>query len=76
MQRYRNRSGNSGVLAYEIEGDSITIQFTGEPYDYLYTVKSAGKYNIQQMKMLAERGRGLATFINKYVRNKYESKSR
>ena len=29
MQRYKNLSGESGVLAYEIGARSITIRFTG-----------------------------------------------
>jgi len=27
MERYKNRSGNSGVVAYEIGDDSIAVEF-------------------------------------------------
>ena len=75
MRKYRNRAA-SGVQEYEIGEGWIEIRFDNEPYSYLYTNESAGNYNIQQMQLLAQMGRGLATFINKYVRKKYASKSR
>lgn len=40
MERYKNLGRDSGVSAYEIGDDSITVQFsTGEVY--LYTYRSA-----------------------------------
>jgi len=73
MQRYRNLNGNSGVLAYEIEEDSIKVKFSGGDV-YLYTVASTGRDNIEAMKALAVAGRGLSTFISRYVREEYASK--
>jgi hypothetical protein len=75
MQRYANRSGSSGVVAYEIGSDSITVRFI-DGARYLYTYQSAGADNVEQMKKLAARGQGLSSFISTTVRNGYESKSR
>ena len=74
MVRYRNSSGSSGVVAYEIGDDFIKVQFHDRK-TYLYSYKSAGSHNIEQMKTLAVRGRGLNSYINTYVKDKYESKS-
>jgi hypothetical protein len=70
MQRYKNLSGNSGVAAYELGSDSITVEFE-EGSRYVYTDASAGAENIRQMQQLARRGAGLATFINRVVRERY-----
>ena len=74
MQSYGNLSGDSGVLAYEIGRDYIRVQFRNGTY--LYDYGSTGQQNIEEMKILATRGRGLNTFIDKYVRKKYASKSK
>ncbi|MCX5807029.1 MAG: hypothetical protein NT010_13380 [Proteobacteria bacterium] len=75
MERYKNLGGDSGVLAYEIGDDSITVQFsTGRVY--LYTHRSTSSANIEQMKLLAVAGKGLNSYISKYVKKGYESKLR
>ena len=87
MHRYRNTSGESGVVAYEIgkdsdgkgsdgkdsDTDSITIQFTGGER-YLYTARSAGAENIAKMQELAREGRGLSTFVSQHIRSRYAKK--
>jgi hypothetical protein len=77
MHRYRNTSGESGVVAYEIgkdsDTDSITIQFTGGDR-YLYTARSAGAENIARMQELAREGRGLSTFVSQHIRSRYAKK--
>jgi len=75
MERYANWSGNSGVVAYEIGADSVTIQFRDGSI-YLYTVSSAGPANIDRMKSLARQGSGLNAFINKQVKNLFARKLR
>lgn len=75
MERYGNNDGDSGVRAYEIGLDFIRINFSSGSV-YLYTYESAGKDNIEQMKLLAQRGDGLNTFINTKVRNLYAQKER
>jgi hypothetical protein len=73
MPRYKNLSGESGVLAYEIGDRSITVRFTGGDR-YLYTDGSAGAENIAEMQRLATLGTGLSTFISQVIRDRYERK--
>ena len=75
MERYKNLGGDSGVVAYEIGGDSIKVEFSDGSL-YLYNFGSAGHNNIEKMKELAIAGRGLNTFINTNVRKQYASKLR
>ncbi len=75
MQRYRNRSGDSGVVAYATREDSICVEFSsGEVY--LYTSASTGRERVERMKALAQSGRGLSTFISQEVRGAYARKLR
>lgn len=72
MERYKNLGGDSGVSGYKIGDDSITVQFsTGKVY--LYTYRSAGSAHIEKMKSLAVAGKGLNSYISKYVKKGYES---
>lgn len=73
MERYQNLSGNSGVTAYEIGQDSITVQFQDGAV-YLYTGQSAGLANLREMQRLALAGQGLSSFIARVVRDGYASK--
>lgn len=77
MHRYRNTSGESGVVAYEIGKDSgtdsITIEFAGGER-YLYTERSTGAENIARMQELAREGRGLSTFVSQHIRSRYARK--
>ncbi len=75
MEAYKNLSGNSDVLAYEIGMDSITVQFRDDSI-YLYTYRSAGEAKIEKMKQLAHAGQGLNTFINQVVKQGYADKIR
>ena len=75
MKRYRNRGGDSGVVAYEIGSDSITVMFSDGSI-YLYTYQSAGSANIEHLKRLAIDGEGLNSFINRCVRKDYARKLR
>ena len=75
MEKYRNIAGNSGVSAYEIGSDYITIQFSDDSV-YRYTYASAGKDNVERMKGLAEAGQGLNTFISTTVSKLYERKEK
>lgn len=75
MQRYSNLSGRSGVSAYKTGGDYIDIQFVDGSV-YRYTYSSAGINEVEKMKTLAASGKGLTSFINKYVRENYAMKLR
>jgi hypothetical protein len=70
---YRNRDGNSGVGAYQLLDDGIIVRFV-EDGTYRYGPERPGRYHVGQMKSLAMAGRGLATYINRYVRDKYEER--
>lgn len=73
MERYRNLSGDSNIVAYEIGSDFIRVQFSDGSI-YRYTYASAGSRNIELMKRLANKGKGLNSFISKTVRKKYARK--
>ena len=73
MKKYGNIHGNSGVIAYETGTDFIRICFQGNE-TYLYNEIKPGKAKVDQMKLLAEKGQGLSTFISQYVKNQYYKK--
>jgi hypothetical protein len=73
MRPYNNKSGDSGVIAYKLDSHSITVRFR-DGDSYVYSYESAGKKAVEEMKKLAISGAGLATYINKYVKNAYERK--
>ena len=71
MERYANRSGNSGVEAYEAGPGFIRIKYVRDPEPYLYTDESAGPEQIRKMQELARAGKGLATYVSRYVKTNY-----
>lgn len=75
MTRYKNLSGNSGVSAYEIGEDYLAVEFTSGSV-YLYNYESNGKEVIEGMKILAEAGKGLSTFISQYIKNDFAQRLR
>lgn len=70
MLLYANLNGDSGVYGYEIGTDYIKVQFKDGSI-YTYTYLSAGRDKVEAMKVLAESGNGLNSFINKYARKLY-----
>lgn len=75
MIPYKDIDGDSGVNAYEYGIDFIRVEFSTRSV-YLYTYNSTGAENIEHMKLLAQRGEGLNSFINKSVRKQYAKKER
>lgn len=73
MQRYRGADRDSGIDAYEDGANYLRVRFI-HGGTYLYTYRSAGKRHIDNMKMLARRGKGLNTCINDHVREHFEQK--
>ena len=73
MQPYRNLSGKSGVVAFEIGDDFVSVVFQGDPLAYVYSASQIPPAKIARMKALALAGRGLASFIsrNADVRDAY-----
>lgn len=75
MQPYLDINNDSGVAAYEIGLDIITIQFKDGAI-YEYTSISTGRRNLNQMAKLAKAGDGLNSFINTVVKKGYSRKVR
>lgn len=73
LKRYKAVSQNAGVYAFAAGKDSITIQFQ-DGRIYLYNYDIPGRAKVEEMKKLAEAGRGLTTFINQHVREQYAAK--
>lgn len=74
MKTYKNLSGNSGVVAYEIGKNFISIKFEGESGIYTYDYTRPGREAVEHMKALALKGEGLSRFISEYVRTNYARK--
>lgn len=75
MKRYQNLSGKSKVTMYELAKDVVTIRYANQEV-YRYSNQSAGRENISKMKVLAQAGKGLETFINANVKERYARKVR
>lgn len=65
MEHYRNRSGDSGVEAYEIGDDFVKLRFKAGAV-YWYTEASVGIRHLAVLKRLARRGQGLSTYISQH----------
>ena len=75
FKRYKNLSGDSKVAAYEIRKDAVTIRFA-DCSVYRYTNQTADPDNIRKMKSLALAGKGLGTFIDANVKDRFLRKIR
>lgn len=70
MEHYKCIVPGCNVKRYQIDSKQITIQFNNnEVYQYTYT--SAGKKHIETMKLLAQAGWGLDTYIDQVVKQGY-----
>lgn len=67
--------GEGAVRAYQAGDDFIRLQFADGKI-YRYTNESAGPEKIFRMKLLAEAGVGLATYVNKHVKEAYAERER
>ncbi len=72
MQSYRDINHDSNVEAYSIGPDYIEVKFKGTARIYRYSYRSAGREHVEQMKILAERGDGLNSYIMRHVKYSYE----
>lgn len=75
MQRYGNRSGNSGVAAYDIGSGRISVEFV-EGSVYLYDEGRPGAAVVAEMQRLARAGEGLSSYISRVVKGNYAGKLR
>lgn len=73
MIRYKNLSGDSKVVRYQIAKDAVTIRFA-DCSVYIYTNQSADHDTISKMKTLAPAGKGLGTFIDANVKDRFARK--
>jgi hypothetical protein len=73
MTPYGNSPGNSGIAAFEIQRTAIVVEFR-HGGKYLYDYDTTGREHVEEMKVLALEGRGLATYINQHVRNLFAAK--
>lgn len=73
MTPYKNLSGDSGVVAYEIRSSAIHVQFKRGPI-YVYNDVVPGHDHVEEMKRLALKGEGLSTYISKHVRKQFAAK--
>jgi hypothetical protein len=75
MKPYTDRSGQSGVLSYNLHKDAIDVLFR-DGIVYRYDVATTGHEHVERMKWLARAGKGLAGYINRNVdvRERYADK--
>jgi len=73
MTSYGNSNGNSGIVAFDILREAIVVEFR-HGGKYLYDYDTTGREHVEEMKLLALEGRGLARYINKHVRNLFAEK--
>jgi hypothetical protein len=71
MTKYLDLDNDSGIEAYEIGSDKISVKFKDTAKIYVYSYTSTGKENVEHMKNLAQSGDGLNSFINLNVKYKY-----
>lgn len=67
MEKYKNLSGCSGVVHYEIGLESIHVYFH-DGNSQLYTYQRSGNKNVEEMKALAQKGEGLNSFIMENIK--------
>jgi hypothetical protein len=73
MKRYRNLGGDSGVTGYRVGDGLIHVRFVdGDIYEY--TDLATGHEHVEHMQSLAQSGRGLATYISRFVHGTYARK--
>lgn len=73
MERYRNLSGKSGVVSYEIIEGGIKVKFQDGAI-YLYNNVKPGSVIVQKMIDLARSGTGLNSYISKVVKKSFYRK--
>jgi hypothetical protein len=75
MPVYKNLDGDSGIESYDSGSGFIDVHFgKGTPRNYRYSNVKPGAQHVDEMKRLADQGRGLNEYINRFVKGEYESK--
>lgn len=73
MEPYKNLGQNSGVTAYEVGPTHIDVAFNDGAV-YRYDDQYPGLEATEDLKRLAAAGRGLNSYINRFVRSNYAEK--
>ena len=75
MEAYKNLSGESGIRAFKMDQTSCVVYFE-DGSAYVYDEISPGAKNLAAIKTLASKGRGLHTFIERFVKENYSLRLR
>lgn len=75
MQPYKDLSGTSGIVQYEIGDNYIDLEFRGGKV-YRYDDAKPGAEHVLKMKELAASGADLATYVNQHVRKNFAAQVR
>ena len=73
MKPYGSGDHVSGVIAFDYGTDYICLRFS-EGYDYTYTWDSCSRVHVQNMKALANQGKGLMAYLNRHASEQFASK--
>jgi hypothetical protein len=73
FEKYKDLSGGAGITGYRFLDKGIILQFKYKDL-YLYDDIRPGEHHVQQMKILAKKGKELTTYVNKYIRDNYREK--
>ncbi|TDK29570.1 hypothetical protein [Luteimonas terrae] len=70
LQAYGNRHGGSGVRAFAILGDTLSVEFVdGAVYDYRR--RDVGARRFDAACAAARTGRGLSTCVSRHLRDRF-----
>lgn len=72
MEIYKNIGRDSNVTHYEISDTYVSVKFRGTAKIYQYSYRKAGKFHVDNMKLLAKNGKGLNAYINRNVKFLYD----
>ncbi len=72
MTPYKNLGIDSNVESYQIFDNLIKVKFKSTTKIYSYSYTGATKFHVENMKKLAIAGKGLNSYINKYVKFLYD----
>ncbi|MEO6137483.1 MAG: hypothetical protein ABIP11_02310 [Luteimonas sp.] len=70
FHRYREVSRHPGVVAYALLPEAIAVEFD-QGGVYVYSHDCPGRRHVSRMKLLAEQGHGLSSYINRHIRNRF-----
>lgn len=71
MERYANKDKDSPITHFAVESDRIIIWYQEIPDPYIYPESKIGKRHLKELIKRAVSGRGLSTYINQNVKEKF-----